>query len=380
MKKEYFHKKLHLNSIIFSLLLLCLPLAASAQEYLTYDHNGIMRDYILYRPDNLPTNAPLVFVMHGYTGSAEVRMRASGMNRIADVNKFAVCYPQGLEDNGGTTHWNARLTISNVNDIGFLSELAKHLHTQYKLNPQHTFACGMSNGGFMSYTLACEASDIFRAVAPVTGLMSGYTWKNRNPSVAVPVLHIHGTADNIVPIDGSMSPGGGWGGAPALDSIISYWATVNNCATRDSAFFAPSTNAYYFRKGTNNKEVWYYKINGMGHTWPTAYNNTGTIASEVIWEFFKNYIDNTPILTDKTNPKQMHIITVTSNQMKNHLIIRNNSGQPFQYTLTSTNGKLLLSGSSNQTMLKVVVPELSPGLYLLNLECNIFNRTFKIQR
>lgn len=61
-------------------------------------HNGISRDYILYVPENLPTNAPLVVVSHGYTSSAKTMMAYSGMNKVADAEKFLVVYPQGTKD------------------------------------------------------------------------------------------------------------------------------------------------------------------------------------------------------------------------------------------------------------------------------------------
>ena len=86
-----------------------------------------------------------------------------------------------------------------MDDIGFLSELAGHLQVEYDLNPDHTFVCGMSNGGFMSYTLACDRPDVFKAIASVTGTMSGFDWNNCDPDEPVPVLQIAGADDNIVP-------------------------------------------------------------------------------------------------------------------------------------------------------------------------------------
>ena len=217
--------------MIIGLTFLCLPFISMGQDF-TFDHNGVTREYKLYKPANIPDNAPLVFVLHGYTGNNQ-GMVWYGMNDMADVNGFVVCYPQGLKDNGGITHWNAKLKLSSVDDIGFLSELAKYLQSEYNLNPQGTFSCGFSNGGFMSYTLASEAPEIFKAVAPVSGLMSGDTWDEFNSTTPVPILHIHGTADNIVPIDGSMSTSGGWGGAPEVDSLISFWAQFNNCKEKN---------------------------------------------------------------------------------------------------------------------------------------------------
>jgi len=98
----------------------------------------------------------------------------------------------------------------------------------------------------MSYTLACEASDVFSAIASVAGTMSGYTWDNRNISEPMPILQIHGLDDRVVPIDGSISEEGGWGGAPHVDTIIEYWANLNNCTTSETEFIPPYTNATYY--------------------------------------------------------------------------------------------------------------------------------------
>jgi len=258
----------------------------------TFDHDGVTRQYILYLPDNLPENAPLVFVLHGYIFNAPGIMASTGMNHVADKNGFAVCYPQGTLDEDGKTHWNARFNISKTNDIGFLTELAKFLQLEYNLNPQRTYICGHSNGGFMSYTLACEAPDVFNAIASVAGTMSGYTWNNRNISEPIPILQIHGLDDKIIPIDGSLNSSGGWGGAPHMDTIIEFWVNLNNCSTSEYVSISSNTNAYYYTDGIGGNEVWYYKIDNWGHGWP-IYNsekpdyNPGINASEVIWEFFE---------------------------------------------------------------------------------------------
>ena len=71
-----------------------------------FEFDKIEREFILYIPENLEDNASLVFVLLGYTGSAIDIMNYSGMNTVADENGFAVCYPQGVEDNFGNTFFN----------------------------------------------------------------------------------------------------------------------------------------------------------------------------------------------------------------------------------------------------------------------------------
>ena len=165
-------------------------------------------------------------------------MNYSKMNDLADAHGFMVCYPQGtINDNTGQTHWNANLTFSSIDDIGFLSELVNTIQEEFNTNPQHMFVAGMSNGGFMSYTLACERPDIFKGIASITGTMSGYDWNNCNPQQGLSVMQMSGTQDRVVPWDGSMSTQGGWGGAPHIFQVIDLWAEVNECTLTETIDF-----------------------------------------------------------------------------------------------------------------------------------------------
>ena len=139
-------------------------------ESFEFNDNGQIREYYLYRPNSIQDNAPLVFVLHGYSGSAGGIMGYSGMNELAAEHGFAVCYPQGLSDEDGFNFWNVGYAFhenQTVDDVEFLSSLANYLQGEYGLSAENTFSTGMSNGGDMSYMLGCQASDIFKAIAPV---------------------------------------------------------------------------------------------------------------------------------------------------------------------------------------------------------------------
>ena len=264
-----------------------------------FNHNGLNRMYTLYKPDNLKEKAPLVFILHGYTSNSTNIMNYSAMNSIADQHGFMVCYPQGTRNlYTGQTHWNANLKeMSSVEDSSFLNDLAKKLQAEYNLSDKNTFVGGMSNGGFMSYTLGCERSDTFKAIASITGTMSGYDWRNCNPG-KVPVLQISGTNDMVVPMDGSMSSAGGWGGAPHIEKIMTYWSNINECnkTKSENVLNADNSDNSYVKldKKTDcysNHEVWLYTVYGGGHTWPGAWGNMDISASEEIWKFFSRYIE-----------------------------------------------------------------------------------------
>ncbi|MDN8872721.1 prolyl oligopeptidase family serine peptidase, partial [Staphylococcus aureus] len=60
---------------------------------------------------------------------------------------------------------------------------------------KRVYATGMSNGGMMAYRLACEASDIFKAIAAVAGTDNTLSC---TPAKPISILHIHAKDDDHV--------------------------------------------------------------------------------------------------------------------------------------------------------------------------------------
>ncbi|MGI9221510.1 MAG: alpha/beta hydrolase family esterase [Woeseiaceae bacterium] len=259
----------------------------------TIPHEGRSRQFTLYRPENLPPDAPLVMMVHGFGSSAKTVMDGTGLNDVADHNQFAVVYPQGLKvedvisdsEHAGFTFWNSNPDWGiQVDDVAFLSELAAHLESECNLGTDRRFVVGHSNGAAMTYTMACLAPDLFNAVASVAGAEE---YACESPR-AVPVLHIHGVQDDVIPIDGTASEGED----KPLRSIresVEFWAAANNSEALSEQFIAPATTVYRYSNSVDDNEVWYYRIEGWGHDWPKAADNTGTDAAEVIWQFFSRY-------------------------------------------------------------------------------------------
>jgi polyhydroxybutyrate depolymerase len=165
---------------------------------------------------------------------------------------------------------------------------------------------GMSNGGFMSYRLACELSDKISAIASVTGSMSTNQINTCNPINPIPIMQIHGTLDPTVLYNGSL-------GIEAIDDVISFWVNFNNCNTQPIFNNITDLNLidlctaehYIYENGDNDTSVELYKIINGGHTWPGAAiplagNNTNQDfnASQVIWQFFNQYDINGLIETN----------------------------------------------------------------------------------
>ena len=283
-------------------------------ESFQFVHDGQLREYYLYIPDSAGENAPLVFVLHGYSGSAGGIMGYSGMNEVASENGFAVCYPQGLSDQSGYNFWNVGYAFhqnQTVNDVSFLSSLANYLQNEYSLDPQNTFSTGMSNGGDMSYMLACQANDVFRAIAPVAGCMMEEIY-NTCDSSPVPILEIHGTNDSVTLWDGDMENNDGWGAYYSIEDGIELWVETNGCLSSENILI-PNTstndgsyiiNHRYFNCN-ENAEVWLYEVVGGGHDWPGSNGNMDINASVEIWNFFNQY---TFILGDINNDGSIDVL------------------------------------------------------------------------
>jgi len=262
------------------------------------NHNGLSRDYIVYVPENLPTDATLVVVSHGYTSSAETIMSYSGMNTVADKEKFLVVYPQGTKDIRGNNFFNVGYDFhasSKVDDLGFIQALVTKLIDEYALNPNHIFATGMSNGGDLSYFLACYTSDMFRAVAPIAGTMMQTTVDTCKPEGVMPVFAVHGKADKVTYFDGDMANKDQWGPYPGIPAVIEHWVNLNALEyTKELDLLnAPNYKDYdeavsfqRFISGNSDGEVWLY-VHAGGHDWSLKELDT----SSEIWNFFKKYIN-----------------------------------------------------------------------------------------
>lgn len=274
----------------------CECIDIDTNDYWRFEYDGESREYLIHLPNNLEDDAPLLFSLHGFTSNPKAHQLLTHFDDISDREGFVVVYPYGtLVD--GVSHWNAKLEYSTADDLGFLVALAEYLQDEYNLNENETFITGFSNGGFMSYEAICQANDTFRAAAPVSGLMSQETFDTCQGNPA-PILHIHGAVDRVVPIDGLMNGvSGGWAG-PSLDDIITYWNNVNgNSLVNDFNEGTTGIDKYYNESDTNY--VWFYNVTDYDHIWPGSIDyyspidteTAGFDASEVIWEFFSQYVE-----------------------------------------------------------------------------------------
>ena len=265
-------------------------------EYGTLLIDNYERDYIYYHPQNAEANCPLVYVCHGYSGSAEEIMNYSEFNLLADQYGFAVCYPQGIQDASGSAFFNVGYDFQNnetVDDVAFLEQLTSHFVATNSIDSDKVFCTGMSNGGDLCYLLACEASETFAGVAPVSGMIMQDILTDCSPTNSVSILEIHGTQDNITYFQGDPENQDGWGAYPSIPATINFFTDLYGLELMSSGVFPnlypnDGSNVSYDKYGLENTcaEVWLYTVNQGGHDWPGSYGNMDINASLEAWLFF----------------------------------------------------------------------------------------------
>ena len=293
-----------LLKLFLAMLLLAAPAAVQAQGATvlgTIRFAGTVRDYRLYVParyNATTARVPLLFNLHGYS-SNNVQQEAYGEFRpIADTANFLVVHPNGLIDGAGNRNWNTfGPRGSGVDDVAFISALLDTLASRYRVDPDRVYSTGMSNGGFMSYELACQLSNRIAAIASVTGSMTASRLAGCTATRPVPVLEIHGTADGTVPYTGGTGLQ-----FVAIPTLLANWVQRNGANPTPAVTMVPDTNPNdgstaersVWSGGRNGSVVEHYRIIGVGHTWPGAAFNTGVTnrdinASREIWRFFRPF-------------------------------------------------------------------------------------------
>jgi len=340
-------------------------------------HDGLQRTYILYIPASYTagTPAPLVINFHGYTSNANDQMYYGDFRPIADTAGFLLVHPMGTLDGQGQTYWNANWG-GTVDDIGFTEALIDSLAQLYSVNLDRVYSTGMSNGGFMSYTLACSLSNRIAAIASVTGTMNVNQSLTCNPQHPMPVMEIHGTADGTVPYNGLA------GSMESINNTLNYWIGFNQCDVSPIFSNVPDINTfdgctaehYIYKNGNNGVEIEHYKIINGAHTWPGAPIVIGTTnydinASLKIWEFFAQYDINgkiTPLGTDNLNEPKL-AITIFPNPTNTVINITTHSLLGTTFNLFDMSGKKVVDVLLSKKLTNIDVTSFPKGIYYYQL-------------
>jgi len=240
------------------------------------------RNYDLVVPSSYDGSAtvPLVMSLHGYTGSAANQEAYFQLAPLAEERGFLLALPDGTYDALGSRFWNAtdaccNFTGSDVDDVGHLLGIVDEISAAYRIDPDSIHLVGHSNGGFMSYRMACEQAEVFASVVS----LAGATFADEtdcHPSEPVRIVQIHGTADPVIRYEGAEIPVSG--PYPGALETAMQWAAANGCdggtTPGDAAFDldagidGPDTTVTIFTGCPDTGTVELWTIEGGGHVPP----------------------------------------------------------------------------------------------------------------
>jgi polyhydroxybutyrate depolymerase len=242
--------------------------AASLQRR-TLVHDGIEREYYVFRPADVSPDRtlPVVLALHGFGSTATGFQAIYQLNRHAQAKGYMVIYPQGSHFQGaiGTNEDAEKLLVSTWNDevTNFTPGPGGELHCtedrlQYPCPPEcsscnhcawvschddfgflnraidadRLYLLGSSNGGTMAMRLACEMPARFAAIAVnIIQMPPGFDCA---PGRSLPLIHLYGEQDDSVGWDGTATSDG-WIFTSALATAQS-WAAGLQCDEKPSSW------------------------------------------------------------------------------------------------------------------------------------------------
>ncbi|BAV06734.1 esterase, PHB depolymerase family [Filimonas lacunae] len=263
---KHFYRKL-----VCTVLLGCILYHTSTAQ-VTIPVGTTLRSMIVYVPTNLPQNRPLLISMHGANQSADYQRNAAKWEPIADTSKFIVVFPSGINN-----QWD----ISGTSDISFINAIIDTMQQRYAINRNRVYLSGFSMGGMMTYHAATQIANKIAAFAPVSGypLWGG---GNYNSSRPIPLIHVHGDADDVVTY-------------PNLGNYLNGWISRNQCPTTPQItqpYPSSKPNSVatkrYWGPGLSQSEVVLITLAGKGH-WYSMDSVNGVNTSQEIWNFVKRF-------------------------------------------------------------------------------------------
>lgn len=179
---------------------------------------------------------PLLIVLHGYSASGAVQEFYLGVTPLVEREKVLVLSPDGTQDVVNNRFWNASdaccdFADTGVDDVAYIKGLISDVKKAYHIDAKRVYLLGHSNGGFMSYRMACDAADQIAAIASLAGATQ-LKQDACQPSEPVSVLQVHGTSDGTIKYPGgeitvpNFQPATGY---PSAKQSVEYWGKYNKC-------------------------------------------------------------------------------------------------------------------------------------------------------
>ena len=271
-------------------------------------HENQTRHYMVHVPKryNPQQATPLVLSLHGGGGNMRYQATEEYYHLISKSEQagFIAVFPNGYSRlrSGKLATWNAGICCGKArdtqsDDVGFIKRVVAEMKTKANIDPKRVYANGMSNGGMMSYRLACELSDTFSAIAAVAGTDGA---QQCTPGRPVSILHIHALDDDRVLFHG----GSGVKSQTHADFVsvpetIQKWVSLNACnPTPQRVLEVKGAYCELYQGCQQYSQVKLCVTDTGGHAWPGGSKvrggagTTAINANNLIWDFYQQNARN----------------------------------------------------------------------------------------
>ena len=261
------------------LLAMCLQLPAQSWETITVG-SGIRKTYT-YIPVNVEKSPALVISLHGMNQDPEYQQKQTQWNAMADKEGFIVTYPLGN---------NKMWDTNGTSDVKFVETVIKEMINQHHVDKNRIYLSGFSMGSWLGYHCLETIGDQIAAFGPVSGVDIG---KQPKANRKVPIIHIHGTGDDVFKYTGDPSHMAG--GYPSIEEYVKKWAAYEGCDANNPQVVRPYPSSRKTANATrtiynnvnDDVEVNLISIDGKGH-WHSNDPN-GVNSTQELWNFFKRH-------------------------------------------------------------------------------------------
>jgi polyhydroxybutyrate depolymerase len=174
------------------------------------------RSYILHVPTGYTGNTavPLVIDFHPLGGTGSGQENANGWKAKADSVGFIMAYPNSYNSNNS---WNVGFCCQDaqknqIDDVAFTKAMIQQIEAVACVDTKRVYATGCSNGGGMTYKVACDLADMIAGAAPVDfrcvygGSTQSPSCEGCKPARPISITHFDNTGDTaLVPYNGGTT-------------------------------------------------------------------------------------------------------------------------------------------------------------------------------
>ncbi len=270
-----------------------------------------LREFIVYVPGNYAPDqpAPLVFMLHGSSGTGEKFYRISGWTAVADRVGCVVVFPTALDypivsKQRRITRWTEAELADDlppgypiVDDVPFFEEMIRRIVRSMHIDTTRIYVSGFSNGGrFVANRLLPEMNNRFAACA---GWGIGFNAPTAIVGRIPPYFQIVGTDDQRLKeglmLDESLP-------YHSLEALLQYDALreriqymtmslgLTDRYTEHARLPAFNRIRWAEARSAHASEATLFIVDGLAHEYANGRNNPhGIDAAEVLWRWFSTH-------------------------------------------------------------------------------------------